>query len=112
MLLAVSRRAGKAIGDFEFQAVPIDFEFTDFNPEKLIEYLKREGFLYIVKKVDFLKGEKWEEVDCFENLVKESKIKSPYNTQYFEYNLKFARQHRDTIERFGRFPLRNAILGR
>jgi tRNA 2-thiocytidine biosynthesis protein TtcA len=51
--------------DFEFKAVHIDFEFADFNPVKLTEYLDREGFPYIVEKVDFLKGEKWEEIDCF-----------------------------------------------
>lgn len=27
-------------------------------------------------------------------------------------NLKFAKEHRDVIERFGRFPHRNAVLGR
>ena len=102
LLMAVSRRAGKAIGDydmiregdkiavavsggkdsisllhvlrhrqrvapvhFEFQAVHIDFEFADFNPKKLIEYFEREGFSYVVEKVDSLKGEKWDEIDCF-----------------------------------------------
>lgn len=30
----------------------------------------------------------------------------------FEENLKFARMHLDIIERFGRFPHRNAVLGR
>ena len=101
-LVAVSRRSGKAIGDyqmieagdkiavavsggkdsisllhvlrhrqlvapikFEFAAVHIDFEFADFNPQKLIEYLEREGFPYLVEKVESLKGEKWEEIDCF-----------------------------------------------
>ncbi len=29
-----------------------------------------------------------------------------------EYSLDFARQHRDIIARFGRFPHRNAVLGR
>lgn len=29
-----------------------------------------------------------------------------------ENSLKFAREHRDIIERFGRFPHRNAVLGR
>lgn len=29
-----------------------------------------------------------------------------------EYNLEFAREHRDIIERFGRFPHRNRVLGR
>ena len=92
-LFYVSRRAGKAIGDydmiqegdrimvavsggkdsisllhvlrhrqqvspvkFEVMAVHIDFDFADFNPAKLIEYLEREGFPYIVERVDSLKG--------------------------------------------------------
>lgn len=32
--------------------------------------------------------------------------------QYLENNLKYARKHEEIIERFGRFPHRNAILGR
>ena len=50
---------------FEFTAVHIDFEFSDFSPEKLIEYFKANDFPYIIEKVDSLKGEKWEEIDCF-----------------------------------------------
>ena len=101
-LFQASRRAGKAIGDyqmiqsgdkimvavsggkdsisllhilrhrqqispvnFEVMAVHVDFEFADFNPAQLITYLEREGFPYIIEKVDTLKGEKWEEIDCF-----------------------------------------------
>lgn len=32
--------------------------------------------------------------------------------QDIENNLRFAREHRDTVQRFGRFPHRNATLGR
>ena len=48
----------------------------------------------------------------FHNLVEESKIQSPQNTAYYEYTLKYAKSHRDIIKRFGRFPHRNAGLGR
>lgn len=51
-------------------------------------------------------------IRSFESLVEDSKIKSPVNTPYFEYNLKFMRQHRDIIAQFGRFPQRNSILQR
>ncbi len=101
-LVEISRRAGRAIGDykmieegdkimvavsggkdsisllhvlrhrqkmspvkFKVIAVHIDFEFSDFDPKGLVEYLEREGFEYIVEKVDFLKGEKYQEIDCY-----------------------------------------------
>jgi uncharacterized protein (DUF924 family) len=53
-----------------------------------------------------------EGIRAFEGLVEDSKTKSPVNTSYFEYNLKFSRQHRDIIALFGRFPHRNIILSR
>ncbi len=102
LLLAVSKRAGKAIVDFgmiqendriavavsggkdslslmhvlrhrqkispvkfEFSAVHIDFEFSDFDPRVLVDYFKKEGFSYFVEKVDALKGERYEDIDCF-----------------------------------------------
>ena len=102
LLLAVSKRAGRAIGDFqmiqegdkiavavsggkdsisllhvlrhrqrvapihfEFTAVHIDFEFADFNPAKLIEYFEHYGFSYLLEKVETLKGERWEDIECF-----------------------------------------------
>ncbi len=50
---------------FEFTAIHIDFEFADFSPEKLMEYLKANEFPCLIEKVDALKGEKWEDIDCF-----------------------------------------------
>lgn len=50
---------------FSFTAVHVDFEFADFDPKKLIEYLEREGFSYIIERVDTHKGEKYDEIDCF-----------------------------------------------
>jgi uncharacterized protein (DUF924 family) len=35
-----------------------------------------------------------------------------YEAAGLDDNLRFARHHRDLIRRFGRFPHRNAILGR
>ena len=101
-LIAVSRRAGKAIGDYQmlqegdrvavavsggkdsisllhvlrhrqsvapvkfgFIAVHIDFGFADFNPKGLVDYLEKEGFPYHVEKVESLKGERWDDIDCF-----------------------------------------------
>lgn len=53
-----------------------------------------------------------EGVRRFESLTEESKTKAPHNTSYFEYNLKYARQHRDIIAKFGRFAHRNKVLQR
>ena len=50
---------------FEFTAVHIDFEFADFDPAKLIDYLKNNEFDHIVEKVTALKGENYEDIDCF-----------------------------------------------
>jgi len=50
---------------FEFSAVHIDFEFDDFNPQNLESYLISQGFSIKVEKSDFLKGESYEDIDCF-----------------------------------------------
>ncbi|HBR15091.1 MAG TPA: DUF924 domain-containing protein [Candidatus Omnitrophica bacterium] len=46
------------------------------------------------------------------SVVRESSEKSPANTPYYEYTLGYARRHFSIIEKFGRFPHRNSILGR
>jgi uncharacterized protein (DUF924 family) len=48
-------------------------------------------------------------VSCFERFVAEV---DPSGQGLAQANLRFARAHRDIIQRFGRFPHRNAILGR
>jgi len=50
---------------FDFTAVHIDFGFEDFDPRVLIDYLGSQGFSYRVEKVDSLKGERYEDIDCF-----------------------------------------------
>ncbi len=51
-------------------------------------------------------------VGYFGELAWESKIKNIRNTPYYEYTLGFAKRHHAIVTRFGRFPHRNAILGR
>jgi uncharacterized protein (DUF924 family) len=46
---------------------------------------------------------------CFERLCNEG---PPDLREKLEANLKYARMHADIIERFGRFPHRNVVLGR
>lgn len=50
---------------FDFTAVHIDFGFSDFNPQVLMDYLAQEGFPYLVEKAGSLKDEKYEDIDCF-----------------------------------------------
>ena len=47
-----------------------------------------------------------------ETLGDQERSVSLYEAAGLEYNLKFAKHHQDIIRRFGRFPHRNAILGR
>lgn len=50
---------------FDFTAVHIDFDFADFDPQRLVDYLNREGFPHMVEKVESLKGERWEDIGCY-----------------------------------------------
>lgn len=50
---------------FEFLAVHIDFEFSDFDSQRLVDYLKLHDFPYIIEKIDWLKGEKYGDIDCY-----------------------------------------------
>jgi len=47
-----------------------------------------------------------------EDLADQDRSVALFSAPGFEFNLKFARAHRDIIARFGRFPHRNAVLGR
>lgn len=47
-----------------------------------------------------------------ENLADQERCVGLYEVLGDEFSLGFAREHRDIIETFGRFPHRNAVLGR
>ena len=51
-------------------------------------------------------------VQNFEELVKEVKTKNADNAHYFEYSLKHAIEHHDTVAEHGRFPHRDSLLNR
>jgi uncharacterized protein (DUF924 family) len=48
----------------------------------------------------------------FRSLVSLARERSPHNVRFFELALGYAERHLDVVRRFGRFPHRNAILGR
>lgn len=53
-----------------------------------------------------------EMVRRFEGLAADAERRAPHDTGFFRHALGFARRHLEVVERFGRFPHRNAILGR
>ena len=50
---------------FDFTAVHVDFQFSDFDPKGLTAYFEKENFPYLVERIESLKGEKWEDIECF-----------------------------------------------
>ncbi|MEO8704970.1 MAG: DUF924 family protein [Kofleriaceae bacterium] len=55
------------------------------------------------------------QVECvyaFTQLVEEARSKGAQGLELLERGFEFAKQHAATIERFGRFPHRNKLLGR
>jgi len=50
---------------FDFTAVHIDFGFSDFNPQNLVDYFKTENFPFLIESVNSLKGQSYESIDCF-----------------------------------------------
>jgi len=51
-------------------------------------------------------------LECFDRLVKVAEKNEDKNVDYYTYTLDYAQKHYDIIERFHRFPHRNAILNR
>lgn len=48
----------------------------------------------------------------FESLLALATERSPQNVGFYKFALQYAVRHRDVVERFGRFPHRNEMLGR
>lgn len=66
-------------------------------------------FLYLPLEHAESKAMQDRSVALYEKLAREAAIEE---RTLFDDFLKYARQHRDVVARFGRFPHRNAILGR
>lgn len=50
---------------FELTAVHVDFALSGFNPDILLEYLNAQEFSVHIERSDYMKGETYEEIDCF-----------------------------------------------
>jgi len=53
-----------------------------------------------------------EGVAAFSTLVDEARVSDPAAVEMLTGALSYAEKHRDIIEKFGRFPHRNGVLGR
>jgi uncharacterized protein (DUF924 family) len=97
--------------EYDPQALELSQRTIKEGSQKNLQLIERV-FLYMpLMHTEDLKLQQLS-VDKFVELVEGSKNECPANTSYFEYNLKYALKHQETIERFGRFPQRNVILKR
>ena len=98
---------------YAYDALALELTLRTISQRKDREFMLIErAFLYLpLMHFEDLKPQQMS-VDCFTQLVEESKIKAPGNTSYYEYTLKYAREHHDTIAKYGRFPYRDGILKR
>lgn len=48
----------------------------------------------------------------FERFVELAKTRSPQNVGFYKFALDFGRRHLEVVEKYGRFPHRNELLGR
>ncbi len=98
---------------YAFDAMALELTLRTMNQgsdHKLL--LIQRAFLYLpLMHFEDLKLQQ-KSVESYTQLVEESKIKNADNTHYYEYTLKYAKEHYDTIAQFGRFPYRDAILKR
>lgn len=98
---------------YAYDALALELTLRTIDQGKDCELmLIQRAFLYLpLMHFEDLKLQQMS-VEYFTKLIKESKVKNPRNASYYEYTLKYAQEHYETIEKFGRFPYRDAILKR
>lgn len=82
------------------------------TPEHTRLPLARRMFLYMPLMHSERVDDQRRMLELFDQLRQDAKTRSPQNVQFFEMSYNYARRHLEIVERFGRFPHRNAILGR
>lgn len=90
------------------QALRLAVSGLQFGADAALDPLERMFFYMPLMHAESLEVQD-EGVAAFRRLLEEAQ---PELRCYFEDCLRYAQQHRDLIARFGRFPHRNAILGR
>ena len=90
------------------QALALSLAALKADEDQQLALIERV-FLYLpLEHAESNEMQDWS-VSLYEKLAREAAIEE---RAIFDDFLKYARQHRDVVARFGRFPHRNAILGR
>jgi uncharacterized protein (DUF924 family) len=82
------------------------------RPEVQTMDLFRASFLHMPLMHAEILADQKAVVACFRRLDERARREASPNQPYFEKALWFADRHREIVAKFGRFPHRNAILGR
>lgn len=92
---------------YEFDSLALKLALKIIEEEQDIEF-QRIFRVFIYMPLMHAQDMKIQElsVQKFESLVEDAKSFASRNAPYFEWNLKYAREHRDAILKHGRFPHR------
>ncbi|MCA1978159.1 MAG: DUF924 domain-containing protein [Thiobacillus sp.] len=90
------------------QALALALEALALGEDRQLSRIQRV-FLYLPLEHAESLALQEQAVACYDALLREA---PPEERELFAGFLDYARQHRDVVARFGRFPHRNAILGR
>lgn len=93
---------------FDREALSLSLEGTQLAADAALDPIERAFFYLPLEHAESREAQD-ASVAYFERLVREA---PPELRDYCAYALDFARQHRDIVAQFGRFPHRNAVLQR
>jgi uncharacterized protein (DUF924 family) len=94
--------------DYDAQALPLTLSGMQSGADGALDFAERLFFYMPLEHAESLEAQE-ESVAAFRRLLAEV---PPDLQAIFADTLRFAEEHRSIIERFGRFPHRNALLGR
>lgn len=95
---------------FAYDGLALDYCLTglELGMDKQLEIVERLFFYHPLMHSESLSCQQLC-VDLMELMLQDS---NQENQAVVENSIKFAQQHRDIIEQYGRFPYRNKVLGR
>ena len=95
---------------YDAKALAVATKLVDSGKHKLLGPLERM-FLYLPFEHNETRESQEKSVKLYEELLNEYGSDEAYRDQ-LKFTLQFAKDHRDVIEKYGRFPSRNKVLGR